>query len=81
MVPVRLDLGASTHHAEIHVSTPLHIACHKGHEAVVRVLLDRGASIDQAENDGATPLHIACHKGHEAVVPVHLDCQIGRAHV
>ena len=43
------NLRASFSVLNLDGGTPLLIACHKGHEAVVRVLLDRGAPIDQAD--------------------------------
>ena len=41
-------------------STPLHIACHKGHIEEVTTLLAENADVNQAANDGTTPLYAAC---------------------
>ena len=49
-------------------STPLHIACHKGHIEEVTTLLAENADVNQAANDGITPLYAACHNGHIEVV-------------
>ena len=49
-------------------STPLHIACHKGHIEEVTTLLAENAVVNQAANDGITPLYAACHNGHIEVV-------------
>ena len=40
-------------------STPLHIACHKGHIEEVTTLLAENADVNQAANDGNTPLYAA----------------------
>ena len=49
-------------------STPLHIACHKGHIEVVATLLAENADVNQAANDGTTPLYVACENGDLGVV-------------
>ena len=41
-------------------STPLHLACGLGHEAVAKLLLEKGAAVDAADNVERTPLHRAC---------------------
>jgi ankyrin repeat protein len=51
-------------------STPLHCACWKGHEGVVKVLLEAGADVN-AENAnehwGTTPLHAAAHANQKKI--------------
>ena len=48
--------------------TPLHIAAHGGHEAIVRELIERGADITtEIEYDGRA-MGMAASKGHAAVV-------------
>ena len=41
--------------------TPLQIACHKGHEKVVKYLLEVKVDVNKADSDGNTPLHFALH--------------------
>ncbi|EOD05751.1 hypothetical protein EMIHUDRAFT_359788 [Emiliania huxleyi CCMP1516] len=45
-------------------TTPLYIACYKGHLEIARLLLEASADINQARSDGCTPLFVACLKGH-----------------
>eukprot|EP00698_Gefionella_okellyi_P025130 TRINITY_DN9081_c0_g1_i1.p1 TRINITY_DN9081_c0_g1~~TRINITY_DN9081_c0_g1_i1.p1 ORF type:complete len:1126 (-),score=322.47 TRINITY_DN9081_c0_g1_i1:181-3558(-) len=44
--------------------TPLHIACDKGHDSLVRLLVEVGAAVDKRDARGATPLHYAAQHGH-----------------
>ena len=53
--------------------TPLHLACEKGHAAVVRLLVEKGADVDKARNDGRTPFYMACQEGHLDVVQLLLE--------
>jgi ankyrin repeat protein len=39
--------------------TPLHIASHKGHVELIRLLVERGAEINARAYNGFTPLHLA----------------------
>jgi len=51
-------------------STPLHCACWKGHEAVVKLLIECGADVNaenQNEHWGTTPLHAAAHANQKRV--------------
>src|SRR5215471_13823613 len=51
-------------------STPLHCACWKGHDAVVRLLLDSGADVNAENNNdhwGTTPLHAAAHANQKKI--------------
>jgi ankyrin len=45
-------------------ATPIHLACRKGHEGIVRLLLDRGASATNRVAETWTPLHFAAKYGH-----------------
>ena len=49
-------------------STPLHIACHKGHIEEVTTLLAENADVNRVAFGGITPLYAACHNGHIEVV-------------
>ena len=44
-------------------ATPLHVACAKGYEEVIRTLLEAQVDVDAKDDDGWTPLHAAAHWG------------------
>ncbi|MCS5711887.1 ankyrin repeat domain-containing protein [Candidatus Berkiella aquae] len=48
--------------------TPLHIACQKNHESVIKALLDHGANINVADAKGITPLHAAVGLCNENII-------------
>lgn len=48
--------------------TPLHQACERGHESVVKLLLSAGARYDMRSATGRTPVDHARLKGHDKVV-------------
>ncbi|XP_068676235.1 transient receptor potential cation channel subfamily A member 1-like isoform X4 [Montipora foliosa] len=52
--------------------TPLHYACHEGHEQIAQLLLMEGATIESDHHD-RTPLHMAAFNGSERCVDYILD--------
>uniref|UniRef100_A0A672ZU87 NF-kappa-B inhibitor-like protein 1 n=1 Tax=Sphaeramia orbicularis TaxID=375764 RepID=A0A672ZU87_9TELE len=42
--------------------SPLHLACHRGGDAVLRVLLHHGAGVLQKDSKGDTALHVAANR-------------------
>lgn len=48
--------------------TPLHIACHRGCTAIIKVLLEKGASVTLKDKRRHYPVHLAAIKGHCDVV-------------
>ena len=57
-------------------TTPLYIACQKGHGSIVEALLGRGADVNQAKtDDGTTPALIASQKGHALILKSLLDAR------
>ena len=65
---VLIESGADINKARDIGVTPLFIAAHKGHEAVVRALIKAGADVNKATDGCATPPFVAAQNGHEAVV-------------
>ena len=62
-------------------STPLFMACQKGHEGVVRLLVEEAnAEVNKVNGKNQTPINIAAYKGHLGVVRFLLskgaDCTI-----
>ena len=47
--------------------TPLYLACHNGHLAVMQYLLEQGASLDKCNDSGKTPLFAAAISGREEI--------------
>ena len=62
-----LDRGADINQAKNNGTSPLWIACTRGHKDVAALLLDRGADINPAKDNGVTPLSISCKKGYLAI--------------
>lgn len=56
-------------------ASPFHMACHHGHEDLVRLFLDRGVDVDMEVGDSGTPLQLAANSGH--VGPILLLLQAG----
>lgn len=44
-------------------TSPLHMACMRGHIEMVKFLIQSGAHVNQADDDGLTPLHLAVASG------------------
>lgn len=44
--------------------TPLHWACKKGSNDLVKLLVDRGSNLNSQTKEGWTPLYLACEEGH-----------------
>lgn len=45
--------------------TPLHFACDRGHDEMVKYLLEKGANANVQDMIGSAPLHMACKQGDE----------------
>ena len=43
--------------------TPLHAACARGNDSMVRLLLEKGANPNSQQANGTSPLHSAVHRG------------------
>ena len=59
-----LDIGADVNIPNKDNVTPLYIAAHQGHTAVVRVLTRIGAALDVSDVDGWTAGQAALQQGH-----------------
>ena len=62
------------------VTTPLYLACQKGHYDTVQLLLDKinqrsdnRADINIRDSNGGNILHVACFKGHTNIVRFLID--------
>ena len=73
LVPLFLDLGASTEIQGCRVGTPLHIAAEHGHLEIIDLLLKQGANIEARDSSGNTPLHVAAAWNKLLVVQLLLD--------
>ena len=61
-------------------ATPLYIAAHEGHEAILRALIEAGAAVNKARDDGTTPLSVSmtpvsnvARGGHAVIVQILRD--------
>jgi len=62
-VNVNLRYGQGGTPLTEHGDTPLHIACRRGHEALIKLLLEYNADVDYKNDKGETPLHVSCSRG------------------
>ena len=54
-----VGFGLDVNRRNLSLQTPLHCACQKGNDDLVRYLLDVGACVHVRDKDGRTPLHLA----------------------
>ncbi|KAL5467287.1 hypothetical protein EMCRGX_G031494 [Ephydatia muelleri] len=77
-----MERGAALTAADHHSSTPLHLACQKGHQSCVLLLLVDPSEVvlNARDESGNTPLHLACSNGHEecakALLFQKVPCQV-----
>jgi ankyrin repeat protein len=71
-----LSVGADVNAKNDDDKTPLHVACWKGHVAVVKQLVGHGANIEAKNISGCTPLHLASWEGHVQVVKALLSRRV-----
>lgn len=55
--------GARPYNNLVYEYYPLHEACNRGYDQVVKVFIEEKVDINQVTNDLDTPLHIACTRG------------------
>ncbi|MHC4537535.1 MAG: ankyrin repeat domain-containing protein, partial [Planctomycetota bacterium] len=68
-VKALIAAGADANMKDKEGCTPLHIAAHRGHTAVVQLLSAEGASVNaRHDEEGWMPLHVAAYSGHPDAV-------------
>ncbi|RYP42904.1 hypothetical protein DL770_011946 [Monosporascus sp. CRB-9-2] len=79
ILKVLLEAGVDPSIKNNRSRTPLHEACWRGEDDIVRVLLDHalqhGADLNIQDEDGCTPLDDACSAGWESIVTMFLDSE------
>jgi ankyrin repeat protein len=65
--------GQDVHSRAFGESTALHVAAHRGHAGVGRVLLELGADPTAKDKDGKTPLHVASEWGNVEAIRLLLE--------
>ena len=70
-----LSNGANPYNTLVYEYYPLHEACNRGYEDIVKVFIDAMVDINRVTNDLDTPLHIACTRGNIQCVHLLLGCR------
>ncbi|KAL4219441.1 Histone-lysine N-methyltransferase ehmt1 [Mactra antiquata] len=73
IVHVLIQAGASPHHQDKTLRTPLMFAAENNHADVVQYLIKANAIIDAKADDGMTALHLAAKAGHVNIINLLLD--------
>ena len=68
-----LNKGAKVNLCDEQGSSPLYVACIKGHDSTAQLLLNYGADVNLCKKTGATPLYVACKNGHDSTVQLLLN--------
>lgn len=55
-----LEKGCDAKQVRDDGSTPMYVACDRGHHEIVKQLLDNGCDVSQARDDGQTVTDAAC---------------------
>ncbi|XP_060566569.1 LOW QUALITY PROTEIN: histone-lysine N-methyltransferase EHMT1-like [Ruditapes philippinarum] len=73
IVHVLIQAGASPHHQDRSLKTPLMFAAENNHADVVHYLIKANAIIDAKADDGMTALHFAAKAGHVNIINMLLN--------
>ena len=65
MIKVLLDYDSPLDPTDRSKTTPLHLACKRGHPDCVKLLIDRGANVNIITADGFNCMDLAIDKGHK----------------
>lgn len=73
-----LKNGANPYSNLIFDYYPLHEACNRGYESIVKIFIEMKCDINRVTSDRHSPLHIACMRGHIECARLLLDAGADR---
>ena len=73
-----LENGADPYSNLVFDYYPLHEACNRGYEEIVKIFIKMSCNIDRVTSDSHSPLHIACMRGNIECARLLLDAGANR---